>query len=306
MRRVQEGVMTPDAYRHSAPTKKGGGPSIQFLPVVVVADGSTRTALAHIRARLLRGAASLTLPAASIVVVLGVCVPGDALAQLSCTSVSSTSTTCSNAGTIIGSGYATNLTAAVSYTVNNSGYIKDTNAGILIGSNTLASTVTNIGTIIGGNGSPSGITFYGATPTSSGSLDNSGRIEGGYGVFFKTTGTVTNAGSIIGNSHYGVQISGSASRTSSVTNGGTAGRIQGRDDGVIIGVTFSGSNGIPVDGAFGTVTNSGVIAGTRLSCRRRQCHQRWHQQRERGDYRRRQRRLHQRCYRHGTHSRYGH
>src|SRR4051794_37691085 len=34
-------------------------------------------------------------------------------------------------------------------------------------------------------------------------------------------------------------------------------------DGVTIGITyFNGSNGAPVDGAFGTVTNSGVIRGT--------------------------------------------
>ena len=175
-------------------------------------------------------------------------------------------------------------------TVNNSGTITGTQAGVYFYTGTNTSTgpevLSNPGTI-NNTGTISG--YYGVKIVGTGTVNNSasitgdstkgvgvllnsgtvnngrtGTISGYYGVYVIDKGTVNNAGTITGtNGGYGVQVN-----TGTVNNSGT---ISGYNGVRITGTgtlrnnaagTISGYSAVAVEGTGGSVVNLGTISGT--------------------------------------------
>jgi len=176
------------------------------------------------------------------------------------------------------------FTGGAATSIDNSGLITSTYAGIYLGG---GGTVTNesTGTIIGGGNGPhpDGVNMAGAA----GTLDNFGTIEGQYGVFSYTPGTQTvtneitgtiigvedgiragryttetvdNAGFITGTSTYVVYHNGDSYTL--VGNGifFRNGTITNESTGTISGA-LNGIYGNSFGGGTDTVVNSGVISG---------------------------------------------
>jgi outer membrane autotransporter protein len=214
-----------------------------------------------IRARLLRSTANLVLPAAAIVVVLGVTVSSDVHAQtvnptgnvsvtLGSPGYTSNPITFDPTTNIYGQtkGILTGPSNTLPWAITNQGTVKGNNFGIYLDSNTGQLSVTNSGTIAGtaGNGQGISISHGGAVTNLAG-----GAISGGqYGTYFAGKATVTNSGTITGTTKEGVYISTGGS---SVTNGAT-GAINGGRTGIFIIDSIN-----HVDSS--TVTNSGTITG---------------------------------------------
>lgn len=236
-----------------------------------------------LRARLLCGASSLALPAASIIVALGVCIPDDAQAQTTVNPVQNTTFTLDPAQnpTIFDTGTNIDTTATVGakgvsgdantqWTVVNRGTIAADYRGISLDG--AGSNITNHGTIsqtdnlVGsagiflGNG---GLVINEANATIStfsegilvdgglGNVVNSGTITStdGTAVFLKRNGAVTNdAGGAISGKFFGILVTGSGAGT--VANAGS--------------ITATDSvDGVGVSGLISSLTNltGGTISG---------------------------------------------
>ena len=208
-----------------------------------------------LRMRMLSGAASLALPA-SVILALGVCMPGDAQAQVSV--VQNTTFTLSPAENPFVFGAGTNIdtsaapaddavfgAAGTQWIVTNQGTLKSNFHGIAL-----------VGT--------------GSSVINSGTISVTSNLVTSAGVYLANGGTVVNqaGGTISGSGADGIEIDGA---TGSVTNAGTItsdlaaiflknnGSVTNQQGGTINGVNF----GIRTLGFnAGTITNSGTITGT--------------------------------------------
>jgi uncharacterized protein with beta-barrel porin domain len=225
-------------------------------------------ALGRLRVRLLDGAAGVALPAASMVVALGVGVSTGASAQSTFNGTRATTytlTTGTNTSPFT-FGPQTNITTALVTDAVDADALTDwnvTNQGVLHGLNGIRllshGTVTNSGSITGSGGVGVYLGGGGSVTNQTGGtisgIVSGVRISGG-------AGQVTNAGTIKANG-YGVYLGGGGS----VTNSGT---ITGGPNGIFVagtGTVTNQSKGV-ISGyiglymSTGTVTNAGTITGT--------------------------------------------
>jgi hypothetical protein len=254
--------------------------------------------LGRLRAQLLGGASGIALPAASMVLALGVGLSTEASAQTTISGNHTSTITLSNypSGNPFTFSPGTTVTVSPGDAVdgNNSLQWTLTNNGALTGGSginlTSRSTVTNVGSITGTNvdgvilssggivsnqagGSIGGLGYGVSVTGAAGTVTNIGTITGtnANGVFFGAGGSVTNqAGGMIGGGSSGVVVFGAAG---TVTNAGTITGTTG--DGIFFtaggsvtnqaGGLIGGSiDGISVIGSAGTVTNAGAIMATRV------------------------------------------
>jgi outer membrane autotransporter protein len=219
------------------------------------ADDRGRAARSSIHARLLSGASSLALSVASMIVALGVCVPGDAQAQTTVNPVQTTAFTLDPAQNPIIFGAGTNIDTTATgfpdavfgangtaWTVTNQGTLLGSLRGVF--SSGAGSALTNSGSITGA--ADAGIElFAGGTVVNQVGGTISGRLSGikvSNGV-----GDITNAGTITG-------LLSSASFGIDLVNGGTVTNQVG-------GTINGGGGGIVISSVAGTVTNAGTITG---------------------------------------------
>ena len=213
-----------------------------------------------LRVRLLSGAASLALPMASMIVTLGVCLPGNAQAQNVVNPVQNTTFVIDPTQNPIAFGAGTNIdTTAV---VHSDG---------VFGAAGTAWSVSNQGVI---NSTFHGVSLAGAGSSfiNSGTISATSNLVTSAGVFLGNGGTVTNQanGTISGiGGADGIDINGGAG---AVTNGGTItstdstaiflrqnGNVTNLQDGTITGKFFGIlTQGLPA----GTVLNTGSITAT--------------------------------------------
>ena len=203
-----------------------------------------------IHARLLDSASGVALSVASVVVALGICVPGAAQVQTTVNPVQTTTFFLTAAQNPIIFGPTTNIdtsgtdtnavngNAGPAWSVTNNGTLLGGHTGVFL--DTAGSSLTNSKSI-------SGATFDGVQLFNGGTVVNQvgGTISGqqiGINIT-KNGGTVTNAGTITA----GIYI-GAAGEGGTVTNQ-AGGKISG-DTGIFIGTNA------------GTVTNAGTITGT--------------------------------------------
>ena len=228
--------------------------SIASFSAAMSADGG-RAARSSIHARLLGSASGVALSVASVVVALGVCVPGAAQAQTTVHTVQMTTFTLTAAQNPIIFDPTTNIDT------------RGTNTNAVNGNTGPAWTVTNNGTLLGGD---TGVLLFEAGS----SLTNSKSISGAsnIGVELFNGGTVVNqVGGTISGQQSGIDIENNAG---TVTNAGTITAQQGfsGSNGIFVfeggtvnnqaGGTISGDTGIFIGTNAGTVTNAGTITGT--------------------------------------------
>jgi outer membrane autotransporter protein len=204
------------------------------------------------RADLLRSTSSLAISVASMIVALGICVPGDARAQTTVNPVQTTAFTLTPAQNPIIFGPGTNIDttatanvdavdgdANTTWTVTNQGKLSGSGLGVFLLS--AGSSLTNSGTISGGNNRGVQLFNGGTLVNQAGGTISSGSSDG---VTSNGAGTITNAGTITGGSNSaGVLFTGN---NGTVTNTGT----------------ISGKFGVDMVGPGGTVTNAGTINGS--------------------------------------------
>jgi hypothetical protein len=151
-----------------------------------------------------------------------------------------------NAGTITGAA-SYGLFSSASLQLANSGLITGRFFGVRTFSNDAPTTVTNTGTITSTFGD--GVTIELHHSFGDDLITNSGVISGGQaGVKLNHVGTVSNSGTITGNTIVGVWLNAGGQ----VTNSGAASSISA----VRFGVVVLG------DGSVNPVTNAGTIAAT--------------------------------------------
>jgi uncharacterized protein with beta-barrel porin domain len=206
----------------------------------------------------LGGVSGIALPAASMVVALGVGLSTEASAQSSFNGTRTTTyiLTTGTQTSPFTFGPQTNITttfgdavdadAATNWNVTNKGLIKGDNYGVFLGS---LGTVTNSGSITATHGAGVYLSAGGTIINQAG-----GAITGfglGNGVYITgSAGTVTNAGTISA-SNAGFYAGVSMNAGGSVTN---------QAGGVITGF----GNGVYITGAAGTVTNAGTISASNV------------------------------------------
>ncbi|HEX2511126.1 MAG TPA: hypothetical protein VHK44_00850 [Xanthobacteraceae bacterium] len=218
-----------------------------------MADGGGRAARSSRHARLLSSASGVALSVASVVVVLGVCVPDAAQAQTTVNPVQTTTFTLTAAQNPIIFGSTTNIDT------------RGLGIHAVAGNAGTAWTVTNNGTLLGGE---SGVFLGGAGS----SLTNSKSISGAsvYGVELFNGGTVVNqVGGTISGQQSGIAIINNAG---TVTNAGIITAQSSGSNGIFLGEggtvtnqaggTISGDTGIFIDTFAGTVVNAGTISGS--------------------------------------------
>jgi hypothetical protein len=217
-----------------------------------LSDDGGRAAGSSIHARLLGSASGVALSVASVVVALGVCVPGAAQAQTTVNPVQTTTFTLNAAQNPIIFGSTTSIDTSATPA-----------ADAIFGGGGTAWIVTNQVNILGNR---RGVSLGGAGSSlvNSGTISETTNLVGSAGVFLTNGGTVTNlaSGTISGSA--GIQIDGARG---SVVNAGTisvtttlgTGDVTNQAGGTITGKNF----GILVSGLpNGTVTNAGSIAAT--------------------------------------------
>lgn len=218
-----------------------------------LADGGGCAARRSIRARLLGSASGVALSVASVVVALGVCVPGAAQAQTTVNPVQTTTFTLNPTENPIIFGPTTNIDT--SGTTTNA---VDGNAGT-------AWSVTNNGTLLGGR---TGVFFDEAGSSLTNSKSISGATSDGVQLF--NGGTVVNQ---VGGTISGLQIGVNITKNGgAVTNAGTITAQASGSLGIFLGGggtvnnqaggTISGDSGIFIDTFAGTVTSAGTISGS--------------------------------------------
>jgi fibronectin-binding autotransporter adhesin len=224
-----------------------------------LSDDGGRAAGSSIHARLLGSASGVALSVASVVVALGVCVPGAAQAQTTVNPVQTTTFTLNAAQNPIIFGSTTSIDTSATPA-----------ADAIFGGGGTAWIVTNQVNILGNR---RGVSLGGAGSSlvNSGTISETTNLVGSAGVFLTNGGTVTNlaSGTISGSA--GIQIDGARG---SVVNAGTISvtttlgtgihLVQNGDVTNQAGGTITGKNfGILVSGLpNGTVTNAGSIAAT--------------------------------------------
>jgi outer membrane autotransporter protein len=237
------------------------------------------------RRQLLAGCARMALLALPAAISLGIALPDGARAQttlgqpganntefnLSSSNYNDATSFSFGAGqTDSASPYGVYGAPGKTWTFTNAGSIHGSTAGVYISSGTIVNMAG--GTITGSGG---GNASYGITISGSGYVTNAGVITGSgdynasFGITISGSGTIVNmAGGTITGQNYGIKISGSGyvSNAGTITSSivgvglGDGGLVVNSNTGTITGVVA----GVYINGAAGTVRNSGTIMGSKV------------------------------------------